>query len=152
MSKLQIVEVTEVELDELAPLFNQYRIFYEQRSDLRACKEFLLDRIRKSESTLFLARNSQKEACGFVQLYPVFSSVSLEGFYILNDLFVAPKERKKGTGEALLKRAIRFSMDENSKGLALETAVSNPAQKLYERLGWKKDTEFLHYFRPNKPL
>ena len=34
----------------------------------------------------------------------------------------------------------------NFKGLALETAKANPAQRLYEKLGWKKDLEHLHYF------
>lgn len=84
-----------------------------------------------------------------MQLYPVFSSVSLASFYILNDLYVDPKQQNKGIGEALLNRAIKFSKDKNSKGLALETAKDNPAQKLYERMGWKKDSKFLHYFRPN---
>ncbi|HAI44518.1 MAG TPA: GNAT family N-acetyltransferase, partial [Maribacter sp.] len=32
------------------------------------------------------------------------------------------------------------------KGLALETAIDNPAQKLYEKLDWEKDSHCFHYF------
>jgi hypothetical protein len=30
--------------------------------------------------------------------------------------------------------------------LALEAATDNPAQKLYERLGWKQSSDFYYYF------
>ena len=53
--------------------------------------------------------------------------------------------RKKGIGEALMERAKLFAKNKGSKGLTLETAIDNPAQKLYERLGWKKDTHVNHY-------
>ncbi|GEQ86678.1 hypothetical protein ULMS_21860 [Patiriisocius marinistellae] len=65
--------------------------------------------------------------------------------FILNDLFVAENFRKKGVAEALLSRAKEFTISNNSKGLTLETAIDNPAQKLYERMGWKKDTAVFHY-------
>lgn len=150
MTGLQIVEVTEKHLGHLAPLFDAYRVFYKQKSNLAAAKQFLNERITKSESTIFLAYNQEGIAVGFVQLYPTFSSVSLQNFYILNDLYVKESERSKGIGKALLLKSIEFAHYKKSKGLALETVKDNPAQKLYEHLGWKKDTEFLHYFRGTK--
>jgi ribosomal protein S18 acetylase RimI-like enzyme len=44
-----------------------------------------------------------------------------------------------------METATQFARETDSKGLTLETGVDNPAQKLYKRLGWVKDTEVNHY-------
>ncbi len=131
----------------IVPLFDAYRIFYGQPSDLELAAKFLTNRITKNESIVFLAKY-KNEAVGFLQLYPTFSSVTLQPSYILNDLYVATDHRKKGIGEALLSAAKDFCIDQGYKGLALETAIDNRAQHLYERLGWLKDTHCFHYFWP----
>lgn len=132
-------------LAQLAPLFDHYRIFYGQPSDIKAAENFLESRISKNESVILIAF-SNGEAVGFTQLYPTFSSVSLLPYYILNDLFVSQPHRKQGIGEALLSQAKTFCTSRGCKGLALETAVDNKAQQLYEKLGWKKDSHCFHYF------
>ena len=134
------------DLETLVPLFDGYRVFYKQTSDLMAAKQFLEKRLQKKDAVIFLATSEAGEGLGFTQLYPTFSSVSMESFYILNDLFVLPTQRGKGIGEALLLHAQQFAKETNLKGLALETAVDNPAQALYERLGWEKNKDFYHYF------
>lgn len=88
----------------------------------------------------------EHKSVGFVQLFTSFSLVSLESIYILNDLYVNPSFRGNGIGEALLTKAKEQCSAMNFKGLALETASTNPAQYLYERLDWKKDVECFHYF------
>ncbi|MEM9649999.1 MAG: GNAT family N-acetyltransferase [Bacteroidota bacterium] len=143
-----IKQVTSKDLDLIAPLFDAYRVFYGQNSDLNAAKEFLKERFNKQENIVFLAMKGGQPV-GFTQLYTTFSSVSMKAFYILNDLFVVPEYRGKGIGEALLKHAQVFCSSKQFKGLALETATDNPAQRLYERLGWKQDLEYLHYFWKN---
>lgn len=129
----------------LSSLFDAYRIFYEQPSDIELAKRFLSERMENNESHIFLA-SWQENLCGFTQLYRTFSSVSAQHSWILNDLFVDPTYRAKGIGEALLKKAQQFAIEDTAKGLALETAKDNPAQKLYERLGWQLEDEYLHYF------
>ncbi len=106
---------------------------------------FILERLSNAESVIFLAFE-RTTPVGFTQLYPSFSSVSLKRLWMLNDLFVLPTVRKLGVGAALLKRARQFTMETNAKGLVLETASDNPAQKLYERLGWTRDEAFYRYF------
>ena len=106
---------------------------------------FLRERIEQNESIIFVAMDGEK-ALGFTQLYPSFSSVSAQRLWILNDLFVVPEARGKGVGEAILNHAKQFAKATNSKGLSLETAENNPAQKLYEKLNWQKEEGFLHYF------
>ena len=133
------------DLDLIVPLFDKYRVFYEQESDLKGAAEFLMRRIDNNESIIFLA-TYDKIPVGFIQLYTSFSSVSMKPIYILNDLYVDASYRKKGIGEALLNEAKILCKKNGFKGLALETAIDNPAQKLYERLGWKKDSTCFHYF------
>ena len=147
---MEIVKANLNHLNSIAGLFNQYRVFYKQSSDEAAAALFLKQRIEENESVIFLALGENNKGMGFVQLYPTFSSVSMERFFILNDLFVLPAYRNMKIGEALLSKAKDFCKNGNFKGLALETAVDNPAQKLYERLGWEKDVAFFHYFWKNK--
>ena len=119
-------------------------MFYKQASDLEKVADFLQDRFQKKDSVIFMAFE-ENTALGFTQLYPSFSSVSMQRTFILNDLFVISEARGQGVGEALLNKAKAFAISENAKGLTLETEVTNPAQKLYERLDWVKDTEVFHY-------
>ncbi|MGB5821933.1 MAG: GNAT family N-acetyltransferase [Saonia sp.] len=142
---LKINIATKEDLPQLVPLFNCYRVFYRQPSDAQAAKAFLQDRIRNNESIILLALYGNK-AVGFTQLFTTFSSVSLQSVFILNDLYVDKAYRKKGVGEALLNAAKIHCTKKRYKGLALETSVDNPAQKLYERLGWEKDSYCFHYF------
>ena len=142
---IKIITATEEHIPQIAVLFDQYRIFYNQEADLIGATRFLEERIKNRESVIFLAYDDNQPV-GFTQLYTTFSSVSMSPVYILNDLFVSQSHRKKGIGEALLNYAKQHCTQMNYKGLALETAVDNPAQKLYERLGWKKDLHCFHYF------
>lgn len=142
---ISIRTATEADLPVLIELLDAYRVFYKQSTDKEAARRFLEDRFKKLDSQIFVAI-SDHTPVGFVQLYSSFSTVSLRPVYILNDLYVIPSARGKGVGEALLKKAKDICISRGYKGLALETAVDNPAQKLYERLGWKKDMACFHYF------
>lgn len=97
-SALEIVHATPADVGEIAPLFDAYRQFYQKPSDVEAARRFLFARLSKNESVLFLARHEGR-VVGFVQLYPVFSSIGLTRQWILNDLYVAPEARKLGWDE-----------------------------------------------------
>lgn len=135
-------------LEALTELFHEYRVFYGQDSKRKDCKKFVKQRLQLNDSVIFIGTYEGK-AVGFTQLYPSFSTVSLRPLLILNDLYVHPDYRKKGIATALLEEAKTHCMFEKNKGLALETAIDNPAQKLYESLGWKKDQAMFHYFWTN---
>lgn len=142
---LQVIPAGLEHLEALAPLFDGYRQFYKQESDLTGAKAFLEARLQREESVVFLALEGT-EALGFTQLYPSFSSVSMARLWILNDLFVNPAARGKGVGEALLARAAEFARETGAVGLQLETATDNyPAQGLYQRAGWRRETAFYTY-------
>jgi ribosomal protein S18 acetylase RimI-like enzyme len=131
------------DLEAIAPLFDQYRQFYNLESNLGQARLFLQERLSKNESIIFLALTDQNEAAGFVQLYPSFSSLSMRSQWILNDLFVVPKFRRLNVGKELMKVSEAYALKTGSKGLTLMTAIDNTsAQKLYESFGWKKVTEY----------
>lgn len=142
---LKIIRAEREHLLDAAPLFDAYRVFYGQPSNHEKALKFLTERFLNDESIIFLAYKNDK-AVGFTQLFTTFSSVSLRSKYILNDLYVKEEYRKEGIGEALLEKSKELCIAEEFKGIYLETAKDNPAKGLYEKLGWKKDTDFFHYF------
>jgi ribosomal protein S18 acetylase RimI-like enzyme len=145
-SPIRIIRAGLAHVEEVARLFDFYRQFYEQPPDPDGARKFIHERLERDESVIFLALSDQI-AAGFTQLYPSFSSVSMQRLWILNDLYVAAEARKLGAGQALLERARVFAAETGSKGLELATAHNNhAAQRLYDKSGWKKDKEFIHYF------
>jgi ribosomal protein S18 acetylase RimI-like enzyme len=150
MNTSLIIKMGTIEnLDEIAILFNEYRIFYGQKSDLEGARTFLFDRFEHRESIIFIAIESQfNKLIGFTQLYPSFSSVSMKRSWILNDLYVLEEYRKQGVAKQLMAAAETFAKQTKAKGLGLSTAISNVrAQRLYDNSGYKRDNEFYHYYR-----
>jgi ribosomal protein S18 acetylase RimI-like enzyme len=130
------------DVEALVPLFDSYRQFYGQASNPELAREFLTTRLQRGESTLFIADDGAR-AVGFVQLFPMFSSVALARTYVLNDLFVVPESRRSGVGRALVAAAIEFCRNAGAVRVSLSTAVTNaPARALYEATGWAKQTDY----------
>lgn len=144
---MEVKRASKRHLKALALLFDAYRQFYGQESDQKGALRFLRKRLGAKDSVIFLAFDDSGAPCGFVQLYPSLSSVSMKRLWILNDLFVLSAARRNGIAQSLIKRSVRHAKDTTSKALVLETAIDNqPAQALYEKLGWKKDNDFHRYF------
>lgn len=142
---VSIIRATLDHLDTLVPLFDAYRQFYEQPSDPAGARSYLHDRLSRDEAVVFLALVDDQPA-GFTLLYPTFTSVRMGSFWVLNDLFVAPDQRKHGVGGALLEHARAFGEETGAVRLELNTAHTNTtAQSVYEAHGWKRDTQFYKY-------
>lgn len=143
---MSIRKATLNDLNFLTELFDSYRGFYKQESDLEGAKAFLKERLVNEDSVVFIAYD-ENNPVGFIQLYPTFSSVSMKRSWVLNDLYVNASARKKGFGEKLIKRAIEFAEETGAKGLSLETGHDNvTAQSLYEKIGFKKESNYFYYF------
>jgi ribosomal protein S18 acetylase RimI-like enzyme len=150
---LSIRRATVADVYQLAPLFDGYRQFYRQPSDLAGARGFLAERISREQSVVFFAHASPpnlgtalSEPAGMAQLYPTYSSVSLGDRWILNDLFVAPAFRRMGIARALTERCMQHCRDTRAGAMMLLTEANNAsAQALYESLGWKRDLEYWRY-------
>lgn len=143
---MSIQKATLNELNSLTELFDSYRVFYKQESDLEGARDFLKGRLVNEDSVVFIAYD-EGNPVGFVQLYPTFSSVSMKRSWVLNDLYVNASARKKGFGEKLIKKAIEFAEETGAKGVALETGYDNvTAQSLYEKIGFIKESNYFYYF------
>lgn len=146
MNKIEIKRIDLNEADLVISLFNQYRIFYGNFSDLGMAKAFVDARLENNESVIFVALDGNKPV-GFTQLYPKYSSAKLSKNWILNDLFVDENYRKQGIGEGLIKTAMDFAKTQGSTFVQLETAVDNyTAQSLYEAIGFKNRRQIQNFF------
>ena len=141
---ISIRKATREDIDELTVLFDLYRIFYHQPSDIAAAKRFLLQRMEKEESVIFVAVQ-ENALVGFTQLYPIFSSVSLKRTWLLNDLYVHATVRKQGVAAQLLQAARQHGLETGAKWLLLQTSNNNfTAQAVYEKNNWKKVSDYFY--------
>ena len=74
---MELFEATIFDLPELSDLFNQYRMFYQQPSDIEACCKFLTARLQQKDAVIYIVAD-ENTMTGFVQLYPLFSSVRMQ--------------------------------------------------------------------------
>ena len=133
------------DLDELAPLFDAYRVFYEQQSDMERARKFMHERLTKGDSCLIGAFSTGRMV-GFTQLYPSFSSVATCPKWILNDMFVAPDCRKMGVAKHLLDHAATVARESGAASMVLATKSDNlTAQRVYEANGWVQENVFIYY-------
>ena len=145
MNPIPIRRATIDDLSLISPLFDLYRQFYEQDSDLAKAENFLAQRLQLNESVIFLAFDGA-DPVGFTQLYPGFSSVSMGRTYLLNDLYVVESHRRLGVGALLLETAVAHAQSEQAVRISLTTNVANTtAQAVYEAQGWEREKAFLTY-------
>jgi GNAT superfamily N-acetyltransferase len=144
MNNIVIRKATIEHASVVASLFDMYRVWYHQLSDIEAANDFIEDRITNNESVIFIAFISNK-AVGFTQLYPIFTSVGMKKTWLLNDLFVTEEARCKGVAKALLDKATELGKETQSKWLMLQTSNDNYlAQQLYEKSGWIRETDVFY--------
>ena len=139
MTDTTISRAGPADLDALAQLFDAYRQFYGQAPDVPRARDWLRSRLRVGESVVLLAKR-EGTTVGFVQLYPMFSSVRTAKTWILNDLYVEAGARRGGVARALLDAAAKFARDDGAAGISLETTQDNAAARaLYRAAGWNED-------------
>jgi len=142
---MKIFQATIEDLEGVSHLFNLYRMFYQQESDIVGAKTYIKERIENKESVIFVVKD-KLDYIGFTQLYPTFSSISMKRAWILNDLYVDREARKQGIGELLLHKAKEYAIKTGAKSINLSTAPENDAaQRLYEKNGYIRDSQFYQY-------
>jgi ribosomal protein S18 acetylase RimI-like enzyme len=148
MTGLIVKQIDASEAGLVFELFDKYRVFYKQPSDIKLAESFITARLSNNESVIYVAFIDDKPV-GFTQLYPKYSSMRAVKNWILNDLYVDESWRKQGVASQLIKAAMDFAKANNARFVQLETQTDNyTAQSLYESVGFiqqQPDTEFLVY-------
>lgn len=145
MSTITVRQALFADLEELSQLFDQYRVFHGNESDLSAARSFLQARFDHGESIVFMAHEGLAPL-GFAQLYPSYSSTALARVFILNDLFVHERARRQGVASKLLAAVEGYARSLGAARLTLNVARDNvPGQELYEAQGWRRDAQFFMY-------
>jgi len=134
------------DLEQLAQLFDDYRVFYRKQTAILEAKEFLLERTKNKDSKIFVCEDSNNQLVGFVQLYPLFSSTRMKKLWLLNDLFVSSTARGKGISKQLIERSKKLVKETAACGMYLETEKSNTiGNSLYPKTGFKLNEDANFY-------
>jgi len=148
MSKIR--QATLDDLEDISILFDLYRQFYMQSTNMEEAKQFLNERLIKNESVIFISEESNGMLTGFVQLYPIFTSVGMKRSWILNDLFVKKEFRKNGIAKMLIDRSKQLAIESNAAGLLLETSIHNEeGNALYPSVGFELERKSNFYYWRN---
>jgi GNAT superfamily N-acetyltransferase len=146
MNKLTIRQAAIQDLSKLVPIFDDYREYFGQQKVPAAVNQFLFEKFEHLESVIFIAQQ-QNKVVGFAQLYPVFSSLTLQRVWLLNYFFIAEEFRGSGIGTKLFAKVKEFTLLTKSKGIELSVEHSNKkAWVFWEKQGFKMDEEFRYYF------
>ncbi|MCO1333496.1 GNAT family N-acetyltransferase [Microbulbifer sp. OS29] len=147
---MEIIQCDETYLCEVASIFDEYRVFCGQSSDIAGTEIFLRDLLCTQASTLLIAvEPKERQVMGFVNLYPCFSSLTLKRLWILNDLGVSSRFRGAGVSKALLRAALDFAKETKAIRVEFKTEKNNRrARQLYQSLGFEIDQGNIYYRVP----
>ena len=147
---MRIVQATLEHLDQLTPLFVNYREHFGQLPYPDSSRAFLEKRISRKESVIYLAMaDDEDKILGFCQLYSSFSSLSLKRVWILNDIYVAEDARRQLVADRLLHTAKQMPKETHAVRMRVATSRDNEvAQKVYESIGFVEDEQFKNYVLP----
>jgi GNAT superfamily N-acetyltransferase len=143
-----ITTVAEADLLELLPLMRGYCDFYEvdpSDDDLLAMSRALIADSDR-EGTQLIARDEDGRASGFATIFWTWTTLSAARIGVMNDLFVTERARGTGVAEALIAACAERCREYGAVSLDWTTARDNHrAQRLYERVGAKRDERWVDY-------
>ena len=140
--------VTEADLPELLPLMRGYCDFYEvdpSGDDLLAMARALIADPER-EGLQLIARGEDGSAIGFATIFWTWSTLSASRIAVMNDLFVSEDARGSGAADKLIDACADRCRERDVTELDWQTAHDNlRAQKVYDRVGAKRDERWLDY-------
>ena len=152
---MKIFKAEQWNMDILLPLFERYRMSYGMKENPERTLAFLHNRIRFSESVIFIAIKERQEAeeqnnmvetqfeeaeaLGFIQLYPRLSSLQLQRYWQVTDIFVQQHPNHNDIFNALIEKSKEFVHFTQSHYLIVE---QNPTQhEMWERNGFRLNSK-----------
>ena len=127
---------TPIEIEQLAAIFDDYRVHYGEVADAQQAASWLAENIGSGRLEAFVAEDVG-ELVGFATTTAVPASLRLGRFWQIRDLFVVPGRRRLGVGRARLDRVRAAAISAGATRLVLQTEVDNtPALRLYAESGY----------------
>ena len=118
-----LIQASPNHLDDLALLFDAYRIFYQKETDITAAKKFLSDRLTNNHSVVFMVYDGSR-AAGFTQLYPLFSSVNMATKTESMDWIKRLSKQRKQDNITLIRKAVEDMVNSRLKRANRDKEVS----------------------------
>lgn len=104
-------------------------------------KNILKEDIKNKNYYYLVARNNEEKIVGYIGISYILDEADIISIVVHKDY------TKKGIATLLLQEIFKFAKDNNIKKLMLEVRISNiPAQKLYEKHGFKQITIRKNYY------
>jgi GNAT superfamily N-acetyltransferase len=119
---------TEIDIEPLTVLFNQYRQSLGQTSQLANCRQFISNRVSESDTMIFIASDEQ-QPLGFLQLYPSYSSLLLKPVWYFDDVYVVEACRGEGIAKQLIQKAKSLA-DSTEVMIVKRTLMTNASMAL----------------------
>ncbi len=124
------------EIEQLAEIFDRYRIHYGEAADASRTASWLEGNISSGRLEAFVAED-EGAFVGFAITMTVPASLRLGQFWQIRDLFVLPNHRRLGVGRMLLEFIRPAAIRAGALRLVLQTEADNiPALRLYGESGY----------------
>lgn len=139
MSEVHIRHAKEKDIPQLTSLIYGYLEFYRKPIPSRDKIEgMILHLLTNPEVGFHLVAEVEGQLIGFATINIIWNTPRMSNIALLNDLFVDPANRKKGTGKALMSKTLQLVKEGNYPLMRLLTAADNhTAQALYDQTGGK---------------
>ncbi|MFF5172163.1 GNAT family N-acetyltransferase [Micromonospora sp. NPDC000089] len=127
-------------LDRVAALFDDYRVHYGLPTSPARTRTWLGDQLAQHRLTAAAAVRAD-EVCGFVTVVVMPASLMLGTAWSIRDLYVAPRHRRAGVANALLRHTIEAARAAGALRVSLQTESDNhSALRLYAEVGFQPVT------------
>ncbi|RLQ06066.1 GNAT family N-acetyltransferase [Micromonospora sp. BL1] len=126
--------------DQVAALFDDYRVHYGQPSTPQITRSWLHDQIAQQRISVAAAVRADRVR-GFITVTVTPASLMLGTSWSIRDLYVAPHHRRSGVANALLQHVIRNARAAGVHRVSLQTETDNiAALTLYTDIGFQPVT------------
>ena len=136
---MKIFKAEQWNIEVLAPLFEAYRLANGMSENPDRTLTFLTNRMRFNESMFFIAVNENAQAIGFVQLYPRLSSLQLQRYWQLTEIFSKEDKHQADIYAEISSKAKVFVRYTQYNLLVAEFSLAQ--QNILEREGFKLNTK-----------
>jgi ribosomal protein S18 acetylase RimI-like enzyme len=133
--EIQVRQATVDDAPEIARLLRDFNLEFEEPTPgVETLTETVRRLVEASEITVLLAGDGP-DGLSLFRLRPALWSEGLEAY--LQELYVVPGLRGRGTGRALLQRTIELARERGADGIDLNTGETDTAARgLYESMGF----------------